>query len=55
METSNSSWLDRAGDFADRKMKDQGQFQGLALLAIAEAIHRLSAAVEKRNTQRPDA
>jgi hypothetical protein len=53
MDTSNSNWLNRAGEFADKRITNPEQFQGLALLAIAEAIHRLAAAVETGNAQRP--
>lgn len=53
MDPTDSSWLDRAGEFADHKMRQPDQLQGLALLAVAEAIHRLAAAVETGNAQRP--
>lgn len=55
MDASNSNWLDRAGEFAERRITNPDQLQGLALLAIAEAIHRLAAAVETGNAQRPRA
>lgn len=54
MDTSNSTWMSRAGEFADHKLRRPDQLQGLALLAVAEAIHRLAAAVETRNVQRPE-
>lgn len=55
MDASNSNWLDRAGQFAEKRIAIPEQLQGLALLAIAEAIHRLAAAVETGNAQRPRA
>jgi len=43
MDPTDSSWLDRAGAFAGHKMRQPDQLQGLALLAVAEAIHRHAA------------
>jgi hypothetical protein len=51
---SNDNWLGRAGEVADQKMRQPEFLQGLALLAVAEAIHRLAAAVEAQRTAPPD-
>jgi hypothetical protein len=45
-ESVNAPWLAKAGDLASHKMMNADVLQGLSLLAIAEAIHRLAAAVE---------
>jgi hypothetical protein len=43
----------RAVDYSHRKMGSPEYFQGFALLAIAEAIHRLAAAIEQQGSGRP--
>jgi hypothetical protein len=46
---SERSWMQRAGEIADHKLRDPAHLQGLALMAMAEALHRLAAAVEAQN------
>lgn len=45
-DDQEQSWMTRAAAYADKKMMNDGYFQALSLLAIAEAIHRLAQAVE---------
>jgi hypothetical protein len=41
-----NSWMARAGEYSDKKIMNAEYLQALGLLAIAEALHRVAAAME---------
>ena len=49
-EPIETPWLAKAEDLASRKVMNADVLQALGLLAVAEATHRLAAAVEGQST-----
>lgn len=47
----DAPWLSKAGELADKKLINGEVLQGLAMLAVAEAIHRLATAVENQSAR----
>lgn len=50
-EPIEAPWLAKAADLASRKVMNADVLQGLGLLAVAGAIHRLAAAVEGQSSR----
>lgn len=44
-------WLTKAARFSEKKISVPEHLQGLALIAVAEALHRVAAAIEGRDTR----
>jgi hypothetical protein len=52
MDAENEqSWLSRAEEYSGKKNMNAEYFQGLGLLAIAEALHRVAQAIEVSRPQ----
>jgi|GEM_PF-4515241 len=50
-EPIETPWLAKAEDLASRKVMNADVLQGMGLLAVAEAIHRLATAVEGQSSR----
>ena len=51
MDQAQQSWMQRASEFADRKMANPEFLQAYGMLAIAEALHRIAHALESTPRQ----
>jgi hypothetical protein len=47
MDQSHGEWMNRAAEYAAKKMHSPEYLQGYGLVAIAEALNRIAKAVEE--------
>lgn len=50
-EPIDAPWMAKAGELSEKRVMNADVLQGFAMLAVAEAIHRLATAVEDQNAR----